>query len=557
MKATDSDHGWRRAARRLAGAAVLGLAGAAGGCALLHDDAPVPAAVRGRGEVVHVQAAKPSVLPAAEQEPAAAPPKDKAPAEAPDDNPYRVQSQLAGPAGGVATPVIPPPPDAEPIDLPTALELAGVANPVIALAEQAVQTSLARQLQAYSLLLPSLTVGADYDDHVGVLQNSFGAIRKVKRQSAFVGLGTRVFAAETVTIPGVRLFAHLGEAWFEPQVARRVVAERQFEAVATRNNVLLDVALRYLNLLGAEGRLAVIRQSQADFAEVARLTAAYARTGQGRDGDAERARTDALLLQTEEQRAQEEVAVAAADLSRFLNLDPSVRLQITRDAIQVVPLVDPHKPLPELLDVAARFRPELAAATAAIDAGLARVREEKTRPFFPLLSVGYSAGGFGGGSQTTSPEFGNFRGRADFDVYAVWTLQNVGFGNVALVRRRQAETNEAEAERLRMLNQVEREVADAYNLSAARLREVDVSRRQLQTAVDGFQRDLTRTRGFQGLPIEVLNSAKLLALARQEYLRAVIAFDEAQFQLFVALGQPPTLAPGVGPAPGDGCAATP
>jgi outer membrane protein TolC len=279
MKATDSDHRWRRAARKLAGLALLGLAGAAGGCALLHDEAAAPAVARAGGEVLLVEARQPKPV---EAGPAAKPtPETKAPA-APDEGPYKVQTQLAGPDAGLTTPAVPPPADVQPINLPTALELAGVENPVIGLAEQAVQTSLARQLQANSLLLPNLNVGSDYDDHNGALQSSFGPIRKINRQSAYVGLGTRVFAAETVTIPGVWLFARLADAWFEPQVARRVVAERRFEATATRNNVLLDVALRYLNLLGAEGRLAVIRQSEADFGEVARLTSEYARTGQGR-----------------------------------------------------------------------------------------------------------------------------------------------------------------------------------------------------------------------------------------------------------------------------------
>jgi hypothetical protein len=48
-------------------------------------------------------------------------------------------------------------------------------------------------------------------------------------------------------------------------------------------------------------------------------------------------------------------------------------------------------------------------------------------------------------------------------------------------------------------------------------------------------------------PIEVLQSARLLAAARQALLLAIIRYDEAQFRLFVALGQPPDLA-----APGGG-----
>ena len=46
----------------------------------------------------------------------------------------------------------------------------------------------------------------------------------------------------------------------------------------------------------------------------------------------------------------------------------------------------------------------------------------------------------------------------------------------------------------------------------------------------------------QGLPIELLDSLQRLVAARQAIVAAVIGYDEAQFQLFVALGQPPTVA---------------
>jgi outer membrane protein TolC len=234
-------------------------------------------------------------------------------------------------------------------------------------------------------------------------------------------------------------------------------------------------------------------------------------------------------------------------LARLLNLDPSVRLQVAGVPIAVVQLIDPTKPLADLLQVAVRNRPEVLAASAAISASRARVNQEAARPFFPLLSVGYSAGYFGGGSNRVQSFFFNFRGRDDFDVFAVWTLQNVGLGNLAHVRERRAQVKLALAERQGVVNRVEREVADAYNLSAARLRDVDVARREVRTAVDGFQRDLTRVRAFEGRPIEVLNSAKLLARARQHLVQALVDYDEAQFQLFVALGQPPTLAVNDGP----------
>ena len=65
----------------------------------------------------------------------------------------------------------------------------------------------------------------------------------------------------------------------------------------------------------------------------------------------------------------------------------------------------------------------------------------------------------------------------------------------------------------------------------------------LATAQRAFQEDLKRARNLEAWPIEVLNSLDLLDSARQDLIRALVGYDEAQFQLFVALGRPPTLAP--------------
>src|SRR5262249_2732356 len=92
---------------------------------------------------------------------------------------YQVPRQLPGPGEGLPPPALATPSGVRPIRLPDILALAGVENPVILLAEQAVQASLALQLQARVLLLPNLNVGADYDNHTGPLQSSFGAIRTV------------------------------------------------------------------------------------------------------------------------------------------------------------------------------------------------------------------------------------------------------------------------------------------------------------------------------------------------------------------------------------------
>src|SRR5260221_13400453 len=84
-----------------------------------------------------------------------------------------------------------------------------------------------------------------------------------------------------------------------------------------------------------------------------------AKKGQGRDSDAQRARSESLLLQGRAVQAEEDVAVAAAELSRLLDLDPAVPLRPTDAAVPLLDLVDPATPLTELLQAAMTRHPEL------------------------------------------------------------------------------------------------------------------------------------------------------------------------------------------------------
>jgi outer membrane protein TolC len=429
------------------------------------------------------------------------------------------------------------------IDLETALVLAGAENPTIALAREAVQASLAEQMQARALFLPTLDAGMDFDLHRGNLQSAQGVIEKVNRQSLYAGAGAGAVGAGTVAVPGVRLTAHLADAWFEPRAARQAVQGRELDARAVGNAVLLDVTRAFFQLAGAQARLQAARQSQVDGAEVARLTANFARAGQGSQPDADRAKTEELLLQNATQHAQEEVAAAAVELARLLSLDAAIRLRAADGLLGPLQLIDPQVDLQTLVQTALRLRPEVGAREADVGVAQTRLRKEKVRPWLPLFTVAFSAGEFGGGSNLADRRFDHFSGRTDFDAFAVWSLQNLGLGNLALQRRWRAEVGLAEEELVRIIDQIRREVADAQALCQARLREVDVARREVERGQRAFQQDLVSSRNLAGVkPIETLRSLTLLASARQTLITALVGYNQAQFELYVALGQPPTAA---------------
>ena len=177
-----------------------------------------------------------------------------------------------------------------------------------------------------------------------------------------------------------------------------------------------------------------------------------------------------------------------------------------------------------------------------------RLRQEQTRPLLPLVTSGYSVGGFGGTGNFTgvtppaSPPapFTYLRRARTLDAMAVWTLQNMGAGNIAHANRRRAQLDQSIYDRLRIVNQVRSEVTEAYGFARG---ERNAGPNCLAATGRGrsrLPRRLSKTvRDSKSLPIEVLNSARLLVSAAAAWCEAFIGDNEAQFRLFVAMGQPP------------------
>jgi outer membrane protein TolC len=459
----------------------------------------------------------------------------------------------------------------QPIDLAAALKLAGVENPDILIARQRVVLADAVRQRAAAMILPNINAGMNFDGHNGNLQQSTGNILNVNRDALYVGLGAGAVGSGTVTVPGIQYNLNVSQAIFGALIARQVVAVRQFDSIAVQNDVLLQVATAYVGLLRAEGRRAVALKNREDIREIARLTTVFALTGEGKQADADRAITELNRRNDEVLSAEAEVLTASAALARLLSLDPSCRPYTTDGWVVPAPIVPDAIPLKELLFIAIHDRPELAARRAAIVEATLAVRDAQWLPFSPNVILGYSAGSFGGGSNLVAQpggfggfqesRFGNFADRSDVDAVVYWTAQNMGVGNLALVRIARANRRISDLDLVVVLNQVRAEVATAQARTHARYAQIDVGERAVRSGEAGYKADFTRVRLGNGLPIELVDSFRLLADARFRYLDAITDYNRAQFELYVALGKPPAnvlarpvpaslVAPGLnGPAP--------
>lgn len=438
-----------------------------------------------------------------------------------------------------------------PIDLASALELAGVRNPDLMIARQRVVEAAALRQFAAAQILPNLNAGMNFDTHSGNLQQSNGNILKVSRDALYVGAGANVVGSGTVNIPGLVWNMNFSQAIGTFLVARQSVRTQELTNQAMRNDVLLRVSVAYVELLRAECRRALAQQIRADAAEVARLTAAYAKTGEGRKADADRAATSLRKRENEVLEAEGQLLIASTRLAQLLNLDPSTRLHPIDGWVAPAPIVPDPIPLSELIAVAMMRRPELLAQRSAIREAFLNLRGTQLLPFSPNAIVGLSGGTFGGGSNLIAAppgsnpnalgesRFGNFASRSDIDLIAFWTLQNLGVGNRALNNVARSRLRSSNLREIVVLNQVRSEVANAYTRTHVRFEQIGTSEEAVLSSMEAFEEDLRRIRGREGLPIEVLDSLRLLEQSRFAYLDAICDYNRAQFELYVALGQPP------------------
>jgi outer membrane protein TolC len=451
-------------------------------------------------------------------DPAPAPPSDRGPADQPvapwADRPF-------------------------PINLATAFQLAGVQPIDVAVASQQIQVAASQLTQANLLWLPTIMIGPDYSRHDGQIQDVQGDVAPASKQSFMVGAGPyAVFA--------------VSDAIFEPLAARRVVEARNAALQTARNDSLLAVAEAYFTVQQARGDLA----SAEDVARRAHsLVQRVQALSQGLVPRLEvvRARTQARRSQQAVALAHERWRTASADLIRVLRLDATTVAEPVEPPHLQVTLVAPDQPVEELVTMGLTNRPELSGQQALVQSTLARIRQEKMRPFLPSIlargtstsATGTLAGGFFGGG--TNDDLSNFGGRFDYDVTVLWELKELGFGNYALVRQRQAENEVAVLELSRLQDRVAAEVVKAdAGVRSATIRQTEAEA-ELKDAVDSADKNLEGLRQTRSVgnmvvlvvrPQEAVASLQALAQAYADYYGAIADYDRAQFRLYHALGHP-------------------
>ncbi len=428
-----------------------------------------------------------------------------------------------------------------PINLATALRLAGARPVIIAAAEASVQLAEAELAKANVLWLPSFNVGLGYYRHDGVTQGQSGNIFINSKDDFFAGAGLTARVATA-------------DALFAPLAARQILRSREIDVQTARNEALLTAAEAYFDVQQARGSLAGYRDVVDKSLALGKAIDAE-RLGSARPTDLHRARALLATFEDEAATAKEQWGLASADLTRVLRLDPAAVVVPTEPPNLRVTLISPQVSVDILIPIGLTARPELASQQALVQAALVRIRQERMRPLLPSVILEGSPGPSGPGSYLMGGVFapgangvGNpAQGREDVSAGLVWELKNLGFGNRALVRESRAQQQQLLVELFRIQDMVAAEIARAHVqvLSAnARVASAERGLREAALAYEGSLGELGKVDRKGDVTVvvrrafEVIDALRSLSRAYGIYFASINDYNRAQFRLYRALGCP-------------------
>lgn len=445
-----------------------------------------------------------------------------------------------------------------PINLATALRLADVRPLIIAAAQASAWVAEARLQKAKTLWIPTLNLGFDYTRHDGVGPDTLNGTNIPVGQNAFGQFDPTSFGkplSQNVN------FFYGGGAFFllenatnmiyQPLAARQNLNAARWNIQAAKNDAMFLTADAYFEVHKWRGTYAgaidVVVKGRRLLAQIDELS---------RDlipaVEVDRARNFLAELEQEAVMARQNWRKSSANLTQVLRLDPRAVVEpLEPDHLQIT-LIDPGRPLDELMPIALTNRPELASQQALVQAALVNVRKEKMRPFLPVLMLNgfqtpYEQLQFGVNGLGQGNKLNNWLPREDIAPGMMFQFDSMGMGNAAMVKWMRGEASGAMVQLFRAQDMVAADVTRSQaRLQSAAARIVQAERELRGALINyaGVVEGLGQTKRFDNVlhqifrPQEAVFSLSLLKLAYDHYWVTVAEYNQAQFRLYHALGYP-------------------
>lgn len=447
------------------------------------------------------------------------------------------------------------------VGLKDVVEIALRNNLTIQISNEDVRQSRFKLLNSYAQFLPSSRLGINYN-------RAQGHVRLPVSFSNGAGQGA-------IPVDNPFIIAQAGIQWkafqggkvlFSALQNRNLLRSNRWQYKATTNDVLLESARRYYDLLLSEALLQIRIQAVKTSEEQVRLN-------QNLEADGLATHLDVLQAQTQladDQRnlIEQQVArrQAAINLADYINVQQDIDLEPIASAVTPVRLIAEEVTPAKLLAAAIEMRPELKSLKEQVLAARKKVMVAAS-PLYPTVQLGATEYGIGetlsnahrtvvtysAGPGTTSAltpitlstgsttaritsQSRQITGLGVLSVNVNWQLQGFGLADYANIREARSQVHQAQLRANQEVNTVIAQVRKSYLEQLSALRRTELDNARIQSSAEELRLAQLRLQTGLGKNIDVLRAQQDLTNALVQRAQSAIEFSKAQVQLLHDIG---------------------
>ena len=409
----------------------------------------------------------------------------------------------------------------QPIDLATALRLAGANNLDVRIARERLAEAEANELVAVEQFFPTLSPGAGYRRHENNIQTVDGNIINADKEQFTAGA--------TITAQ-----VDFGEAIFRTLAARQLLDAARHAAGAQHQESVLQAALTYFELTRAKAAHGVAAESVRISEDYAAQVKQAVEAGLAFKGDTYRAITQAERNRLALDQTREQQRLAAARLAQVLHLDPAVELAPTGGELAPIQLISSDRSLDSLVGDAISARPELKQYAAQLQAARKNRQGAIYGPLVPTINGQAFYGGLGGGIGSPGPR--EFDQSSDYAAGISWRIGPGGLFDVGRIHANDARVRTGELELEKVANEITRQVVEGHTRIHSLASQIRDARRGLEAAEQSLTLAQERREFAVGAVLETIQAEQDLTRARLDFVNAVAEHNKAQYTLARARG---------------------
>jgi outer membrane protein TolC len=411
--------------------------------------------------------------------------------------------------------------EVQPIDLPTALRLAGANNLDLALVREALVQAQAQNDAATLSFVPALNGGLGYAKHNGAVQDVSGNVIDAYKQlhTEFGGVTSQV---------------NLGESIFQKQAASRLKTAAEYSVEAGRNATLQAAATAYLDLVGALSSEQIAQEAIRISGDYESQLNRAVGIGLANKSDALRVSVQTQGYQVTLRQVQENARAASARLANILHVDPATRFQPTDQVVPQITLVPLETGLDTLMTEAYGNRPELKASAATLDAADWQKTNSIYGPLIPSVGAQAIYGNISGGRLGVPSNSG---GTQDYAVMFNWRVGPGGLFDFSRIDYAQSKLEQGKLNDAKLHDDIGRQVVQTFEGARSAFDQLQLTKRNVELAQQSLQLSQGRREFGVAAVLEVIQAQRDLIQARAAYLRSLTAYAENQYALAQAIGR--------------------